>query len=218
MTRIDQSLDSRNTILGQIKQSLGRTDSDLSDARPTIMSDVPIRNIEDEADLLVTEINALSGNARRLSEQAIPQALQDLITQEGIEKAVLWDTPGLKDRKIGELLQTMGVSLSSSYADKSEMAMIDLGITEVDYAIAETGTLCLLSSDHKPRTVSLLPRVHLAILSKDVLRASLRDVFKDTQRQPYMVFITGPSRTADIELIVTLGVHGPKKLYVWVID
>jgi L-lactate dehydrogenase complex protein LldG len=218
MTLIDQSPDSRNTILERIKQSLGRTDSDLSDARPTITSDVSIRNIEDETDLLVTEINALSGNARRINEQAIPQALHDLITQEGIENAVLWDTPGLKDRKIGELLQTMGISLSSPSADKSEMAMVDLGVTEADYAIAETGTLCLLSSEHKPRTVSLLPRVHLVILSKEVLRPSLLDVFREAGQQPYMIFITGPSRTADIELIVTLGVHGPKKLYVWVID
>ena len=175
-------------------------------------------SINDEIDLLVNEINTLSGNACRLNGHEIPQALRDLISAEGIERAVSWDTPGLRERRIGELLQTMGVSLSSPYASKPDMAVVDLGITEVDYAIAETGTLCLLSSELRPRAVSLLPRVHLAILSKEVLRPSLLDVFKEAQHQPYMVFITGPSRTADIELIVTLGVHGPKKLYVWVID
>jgi L-lactate dehydrogenase complex protein LldG len=218
MTPMEQYPNSRNIILEKIRKSLGRKDGDLSQSRPNISSIVRTMSINDEIDLLVNEINNLSGNACRLNERAIPQALRDLISGEGIERAVLWDTPGLKDRKIGELLQTMGVSLSSPYASKSDMAMVDLGITEVDYAIAETGTLCLLSSKLKPRAVSLLPRVHLAILSKEALRPSLVDVFKEAHQQPYMVFITGPSRTADIELIVTLGVHGPKKLYVWVID
>lgn len=210
--------DSRNIILEKVRQSLGRRDGNLSQVRPDIPSPVHAERMDDEIDLLVNEINNLSGNARRLKEQAISQALQELVSGEGIEKAVLWDTPGLKDRRIGDLLQGMGVSLSSPYAGKSDMALVDLGITEVDYAIAETGTLCLVSSEFKPRAVSLLPRVHLAILTKTVLRASLYDVFKETHNQPYMVYITGPSRTADIELIVTLGVHGPKKLYVWVID
>ena len=61
----------------------------------------------------------------------------------------------------------------------------------------------------------LLPRVHLAIVRPEMLRADMHQVFAEAKDSHYLVFITGPSRTADIELTVTLGVHGPKNLYVW---
>jgi L-lactate dehydrogenase complex protein LldG len=102
-------------------------------------------------------------------------------------------------------------------AGKHEMALCDLGITEADYLLAETGTLILRSSAEKPRSVSLLPRVHLAIVRPELLRPDLHQVFTEAKDSYYLVFITGPSRTSDIELIVTLGVHGPRNLYVWMV-
>ena len=92
------------------------------------------------------------------------------------------------------------------------MAQCDLGNTEADYLLPETGTLVLKSSAQEPRAVSLLPRIHLAIVRPAMLRADLHQVFAESKTQRYIVFITGPSRTADIELTVTLGVHGPKNL------
>jgi len=91
-------------------------------------------------------------------------------------------------------------------------------ITEADYLLPETGTLVLKSSAEKPRAVSLLPRIHLAIVCPEMLRADMHEVFAEAKDSNYLVFITGPSRTADIELTVTLGVHGPKNLYVWMMD
>jgi L-lactate dehydrogenase complex protein LldG len=88
----------------------------------------------------------------------------------------------------------------------------------VDFALPETGTLALLSSPERPRVVSLLPRVHLALLLPSVLRADMHQVFAEAKHEPYLIFITGPSRTADIELTVTLGVHGPRQLHVWVME
>lgn len=99
--------------------------------------------------------------------------------------------------------------------DKQTLATCDLGVTGVDFAIPDTGTLGLLSSAEQPRAVSLLPRVHLALLRPAALRADLHQVFAQAKAHPYLIFITGPSRTADIELTVTLGVHGPQELYVW---
>ena len=97
------------------------------------------------------------------------------------------------------------------------MALCDLGITEADYLLPETGTLVLTSSTEKPRAVSPLPRVHLAIVRPEMLLADIHQVFAEAKDGNYRVFITGPSCTADIELTVTLGVHGPKNLYVWVV-
>jgi L-lactate dehydrogenase complex protein LldG len=85
-------------------------------------------------------------------------------------------------------------------------------------ALPETGTLVLRASPQQPRAVSLLPRVHLALVRPANLRADLAVVLREKRVDPYAVFVTGPSRTADIELTVTIGVHGPQVLYVWVLD
>jgi L-lactate dehydrogenase complex protein LldG len=111
----------------------------------------------------------------------------------------------------------MGVEVVSPYASNREVAECELGITGADFALPETGTLGLRSSIERPRTVSLLPRVHLALIQATCLRADLHQVLDEAKHDGYFVFITGPSRTADIELTLTVGVHGPKTLIVWVL-
>ena len=140
-----------------------------------------------------------------------------LVTEQKVEKATAWETPYLRQLGVTEILNSLGVELVSPNADKHEMAQCELGITEADYLLSETGTLVLRSSAEKPRAVSLLPRVHLAIVRPGMVRADMHQVFAEAKGDRYLVFITGPSRTADIELTVTLGVHGPKSLYVWMI-
>jgi L-lactate dehydrogenase complex protein LldG len=63
--------------------------------------------------------------------------------------------------------------------------------------------------------VSLLPRIHLALIDESILQPDLSPAFKQVHDEGYFVLVTGPSRTADIELTVTIGVHGPKSLCVW---
>jgi L-lactate dehydrogenase complex protein LldG len=94
----------------------------------------------------------------------------------------------------------------------------DVGITTAQAAIAETGTLVLDSSCERNRLVSVVPPVHIAIVPASRICATLADVLAMLQSapelSPVITFITGPSRTADIELTLTIGVHGPKELYV----
>jgi L-lactate dehydrogenase complex protein LldG len=118
---------------------------------------------------------------------------------------------------VAETLRSSGVELVSPNAGKNEIALCDLGITEADYLLPETGTLVLRSSSVQPRAVSLLPRIHLAIVHPEGLRPDMHQVFAEAKDSHYLLFITGPSRTADIELTVTLGVHGPKNLFVWML-
>jgi L-lactate dehydrogenase complex protein LldG len=137
--------------------------------------------------------------------------------EQNIRRATVWDTSNLSQLGITEKLRPLGVELIPPNASKHEMALCDLGITEADYILRETGTLVLHSSAEKPRAVSLLPRIHLAVIRPELLRADMHQVFAEAKDSHYLVFITGPSRTADIELTVTLGVHGPKNLYVWML-
>jgi L-lactate dehydrogenase complex protein LldG len=170
---------------------------------------------QEEMERLFKEIGLLSGQAQTIARDDLSANLRDLVRSESIRKAVVWDTPRLVDLGIPELLTSTGVEVIPCRSDYARLAECDLGITGVDFALPETGTLVLGSSGNKPRSVSLLPRVHLAILEPSVLRADLHQVFAEAKGFPYLIFVTGPSRTSDIEMVVTLGVHGPKSLYAW---
>ncbi len=97
-----------------------------------------------------------------------------------------------------------------------------LGITGADYALADTGTLALVSGGEQHRLISLLPPAHVCLLDPRHIFASLADLLAHVQvggesggpLPRALTLITGPSRTADIELTVTTGVHGPRELHV----
>jgi L-lactate dehydrogenase complex protein LldF len=103
-----------------------------------------------------------------------------------------------------------------------------MGITGANLGIAETGTLVILTNEGNDRLVATLPPIHVAIVGIDKLVRSLDDataVLKllapsatGQKASTYVSFITGPSRSADIELSLTIGVHGPKELHVVLVD
>jgi len=94
----------------------------------------------------------------------------------------------------------------------------DVGISTAQAAIAETGTLMLDSEAERHRLVSLVPPVHIAIIkAADIcltLGEALAAARQGSEVSPTITFITGPSRTADIELTLAIGVHGPQELFV----
>jgi L-lactate dehydrogenase complex protein LldG len=205
-----------NPMIENVRRALGRTEGAAPGDRPRILPARVAGGAEEEIDRLLKEIGALSGVGQRLSAPEIDGGLAQLVETERIRKATLWSTPRLQALELDGKLRRLGVEVVPATAGKRELAECDLGVTEADFALPETGTLGLLSSPEKPRAVSLLPRVHLAVVSPAALRADLEQVFADAKTRAYLVFITGPSRTADIELTVTLGVHGPQALHVWV--
>ena len=206
-----------NPVIENIRRSLGRTVQSPLSLRPAIYEPRLPESVDSEIARFLDEIRKLSGVGQKLSSADVDSALKALVVEQNIHKATVWNTPGLHQLQITNYLSSLGVELISPNASKHEMALCDLGITEADFLIPETGTLVLRSSAEKPRAVSLLPRVHLAIVRPEILRADMHQVFAEAKDANYLVFITGPSRTADIELTVTLGVHGPKNLYVWIL-
>jgi L-lactate dehydrogenase complex protein LldG len=203
-------------MLESIRRSLGREAGSSLAPRPPVLPSRQANPIEVEIDLLVSEINKLAGNAQRITCDVVGEFLDELVQKHKIKQAMLWDTAWLRQLGLANRLQTLGVEVVSNQADNEELAQCDLGITEVDFALPETGTLGLLSSPEKPRVVSLLPRVHLAVVHPRTLYPDLHEIFTQAKNHKYLILITGPSRTSDIELTVTLGVHGPKFLHVWV--
>jgi len=105
---------------------------------------------------------------------------------------------------------------------KERVFNVEAGITSTMGGIAETGALILWSSKEEPRLMSLVPPIHIAILQADKIYNSLLEVMQKenwSANMPTNAFlISGPSKTADIELILAFGVHGPKELIVLVVD
>jgi L-lactate dehydrogenase complex protein LldG len=151
----------------------------------------------------------------------------------GATRAVTWDSKllGFDARALGET-----ASLTVTMAEDSRetvdaarrehlgaAAHAQIGVTGADLVVAETGTLILLSGSGRPRSASLLPATHVAVFDASHLVESLEQVgvfleawHADPARSmtgAMINFITGPSRTADIELTLTRGVHGPKDVH-----
>jgi L-lactate utilization protein LutC len=189
-----------------------------SQKSPTTDSRSPVANNELNMDHFLAQVNKLSGHGDYIGEERLDKALRQLVETESVKKATLWATGDLIQLQIASRLGALGVAMIPHDAPKEEIGQADLGITEVDFILPDSGSLGLLSSAEKPRTTSLLPRVHLAIVRSSALRRDLQQVLHESNPQQYLVFITGPSRTSDIESSPVLGAHGPKALYVWVVE
>ena len=103
--------------------------------------------------------------------------------------------------------------------DAATLLRCDAGLTSADAAIAETGSLLLDARAERHRLLSLVPPVHIALVPASRLVGSLGDAFGagGDGPGPAWTLITGPSRTADIELTLVVGVHGPRALHVVVL-
>jgi len=173
---------------------------------------------EAEIEMLLREIVKLGGQASRVSSDTLKDALAGLVRAEKIRKAAVWQTPDLQAFGVAEILAGLNVEIVPAQAGNDALAQCDLGVTGADRALPETGTLVLRAAPDRPRAVSLLPRVHLALVRPENLCADLAVALHELCSDPYFVFVTGPSRTADIEMTVTVGVHGPQVLAVWAIN
>jgi L-lactate dehydrogenase complex protein LldG len=117
----------------------------------------------------------------------------------------------------GRVLETLAL-WSTNAEERTSLARADIGVTGCDAAIAETASLVMFSRRGRPRTVSLLPPTHIAIVERRQLCMSTTEVFADHRdrfrQTASCTVVTGPSRTADIELTLTLGIHGPERVVV----
>ena len=119
------------------------------------------------------------------------------------------------------IVRTIPVADTERAAMRERVANADLGIAEADFAIASTGTLAVVSTGDRPSSLTLLPPASLVIVQIDRVMANLAAVLAELGpggvAANRLTLITGPSRTADIEKRIVLGVHGPKSIHVIVV-
>jgi len=156
----------------------------------------------------------VSGCEEMLSEKA--EDLCDLKVSGKIIAA-----PGLSDQlfdQFEQIAEKSGIDLIKSGLRK-QVAGIDIGFTIATGGIAETGSIVLDSSSEDVRLATMLSEIHVAVVRKSSIRPNSFDFEKDMKEMMrsapnYLAFITGASRTADIERVLALGVHGPLELHV----
>jgi len=175
----------------------------------------------DLAERFKEELLAVGGEAvlaRDLLD--VHAALKQALLRWRAERVVTWARPELAAFTLDWLWKQSARAYGDAGLDTGELlerALLDadVGITAVDFAIAGTGSLVVTAGPGRPRGVSLLPTLHVALVKESQLVARMGEALaligeRKAGSMPSAVhFITGPSRTSDIENDLTIGVHGP---------
>jgi L-lactate utilization protein LutC len=156
---------------------------------------------------------------------AARSALLEIASQGGARRVVRGEGELLQGLEIDEALAERGrrvtvadARVRAPDAIRAAESGADLGLDQAELGIAESGTLVLLHGPGRGRGISLLPPVHVALLREEGLVADLSALFSRLAREgralgSAVTLVTGPSRTADIEFVVTRRVHGPGELH-----
>ena len=206
---------SRDNILHKIRTALGR-------GAGQAVADPPPARIRVQQVAVEARVASMLERVRALAAEAVESDDQRGFVARAIagKTAVASNAPFLKECGIASL-----PGVCSGITDRERLrelcATVDVGITSVDYALADTGTLVMLSSPREARMISLLPPAHIAVVPRARILTGLDELFSllpnPAEASSSMVLITGPSRTADIEQILVRGVHGPGQLSVVVV-
>ncbi len=209
---------SHETVLHKVRTALARSAGQSIGELPPARLLVPEVDVEARIRSFRERIEALAGKTHRAASR---EDARDYVSRVIAGRAaVASNAPILQECGIASL---PGVRCGITNRDevRSVCSTVACGITGADYALADTGTLVLLSSRQEARLISLLPPLYIALVARERLLTGLDELLTVVPHPAAltssMVLITGPSRTADIEQILVRGVHGPGEIHVVVI-
>ena len=190
-----------------------------------------------QGDLIVCfqeELERVDGEFVQCSAEELPHKVADFLASIEADQILGWGDQSDDFNSVRQYLREKGIGILEPEIPPSEdgntryetLAGLDqapAGLTTCLAGLADTGTVILPSGAGQSNLTSLLPRTHLVLLrAKDIypsfdhwIRAGGRETIASSSQ---LTLITGPSRTADVEMILTLGVHGPERLVVFTID
>ena len=220
-------MESRELILGKLRSSFsgGERDAIPSTHGKMIFSDYPDESSSALLAQFTGRVTALKGEVflvRSLAEAG--QSLAQLCREAGVSAGIRHSSPILDQlfEQSPDLSQTVECrTCDLTPVDHADFAQAHIGITTADALIARTGSVVLKASTAGGRRLSVLPPIHCVIAHQSQLVPSMDDWLKEINTRDdwsYSTVITGPSRTADIERILVLGAHGPKRLLVFIIS
>jgi L-lactate dehydrogenase complex protein LldG len=168
-------------------------------------------NLDQLIDNFQTELETLGGVFIRCDESELAARILAILNEKNIDTVMAWEDDHLPAGLVESLFR-QGIRVL--YEPDPE---IRVGITGATAGIAETGTLVVTSGNGKPQSTSLLPELHIAILRETDLQINLARVLNlhKVRKASVISLISGPSKTADIEMTLTIGVHGPGEVIVF---
>lgn len=217
--------DSANSVLDAVRRALGR-DKALARAPvpPTIAE--PITRLV-HADFGLPELFAKRAADNAVEVQSVyvddlqPQLIE-FLHAAGCRRIAMPMSPFLEQLGLLPALQATGFDARSwDQLTLDGIFDFDAGLTDVHCAVAETGSVAVRATPAHGRALSLVAPIHIAIVQPKDFVGDLVDVFEKLSREPVpsnLTFITGPSKTADIEMNVVTGVHGPTRVKVFVLQ
>jgi len=210
---------SREAILGRVRSALGRAPGQICADVPETYLRISDSDVEARIQQFTAAVEKLAGRVLRVT--SVAEASAEVANLIGSSSAVASEASFLRDCQITEL-PGVRASFGTDAERRAACAAAAFGITSADYALADTGSLVLMSGCEESRLVSLLPPAHVAVLPVSRLLTGLDELLvrvpAPADQTSAMVIITGPSRTADIEQILVRGVHGPGEVTVILVD
>lgn len=175
-----------------------------------------------DVDLVSQFVAAASAAGAEIHDDPPQPVIDELIVRYSVESFISWDIDQIDGltalpASITRIDAAIPRDLESRRDRNAQFSDVGMGITGTDAGLAETGTIVVRSGVGRPRMASLVPSVHVAILSPQRISRSLSHWIADpdsTADATNVVLITGPSKTGDIESIITTGVHGPRHLHI----
>ncbi len=167
---------------------------------------------ENMLERFVEELAAVGGRASRVRKAELSGSIIELLRNRSIDAVMMWDhVPNLEEA----ILAQSGIRVTKEWDPG-----VTAGITGATAGIADTGTLVIPSGKGRALSSSLLPPIHIAVIEAAQIVSSLEEalVQEELHLASATALVTGPSRTADIEMTLTIGVHGPKELIVYIVE
>ena len=169
-------------------------------------------------------LEALAGQVHRATDATLPEVLAAIVKETGASCVALGTLPKEWADAVPRDVEIVAPPYDAAKLPGTIDAA-DVGISKADFAIAEAGAVVELTVNDAERQVSTLPTVHICLVRADTILDTLeeaaprlRDYFNRHDRGVGVTFISGPSRTADIELKLTLGVHGPEVFHAVIVE
>jgi len=177
----------------------------------------------DAVQRFAAELAAAGGNCIVVGDRtSAVAAVRSIIESKSAQRVLLGNGPAIDALDLQRHLREARLQVAGPGTDRDTLFAADVGVTGVEYLIAETGSLVMRTATDQPRSFSLLPPVHIAVAERRQLLPDLFDLFEtapDRSSLPScLTLITGPSKTGDIELRLVTGVHGPGEVHVVLID
>ena len=166
-------------------------------------------------------LESVNGSCVRASKQDLGKTVAGIYTAAGIPDVCIAESELLQDAGVIDALNAAGIQVYTDHI-RLHAETVKGGLSEVHYGIADLGTLVQASTNVDGRIVATMSEYYIGVVKGSTIVAEYDDMFDILCALPelpnYVGFVTGPSRTADIECVGTVGVHGPLQLMAIVVD